>query len=110
MYRHEGRNSYAKFISALPQQLGPVIADWTKMPLLEIGKLSDKLMPLIVYNTSVLQLSSNETSDKIVLPKQNQSNRIPMGLQHFHSNQKPKGCRAHIYYTEQARTCKPLCR
>lgn len=57
------------FIWELPQQLAPVIATQTEMPLAELGKLSDELMPLAINNASTLQLLSNETSDKRVLPE-----------------------------------------
>lgn len=40
-------------------------------------------MSLVINNTSALQVSSNETNDKRVLPKQNQSSRISVGLNLF---------------------------
>lgn len=55
------------FIWALSQQVAPVIATQAEMPLVELGKLSDELMPLVINNASALQQLSNETSDKRVL-------------------------------------------
>lgn len=44
-------------------------------------------MPLVMNNAYALQLSSNEASDKRVLPEQSQSSKIHAGLQPFHANQ-----------------------
>ena len=35
---------------------------------------------------------------------------IPTGIKPFFPEQKAKICRAHLYFAEQARTCKPWCR
>ena len=35
---------------------------------------------------------------------------LPRGLQPFHPDQRPQVCRAHLYFGEEARTCKPWCR
>lgn len=43
-----------KFIRSLPKQIAPVIAAHTEMPLVELGRLSDNLMPLI-ENAPVFQ-------------------------------------------------------
>lgn len=37
------------------------------------------------------------------------SQSIPAGLRAFHAKQKPRVCRAHIWFGRQARTCKPWC-
>lgn len=55
------------FIWVLSQQVVPVIATRTEIPLVELGKLSDELMPLVINNSSALQLLNNERSDKRVL-------------------------------------------
>lgn len=37
------------------------------------------------------------------------SDAIPNNVKAFHSNQRPRVCRAHIYFGHYARTCKPWC-
>ena len=37
------------------------------------------------------------------------SDSIPNNVKAFHSNQRPRVCRAHIYFGNFARTCKPWC-
>lgn len=39
-----------------------------------------------------------------------QIERIPIGLKPFHDNQRPVVCRAHLYYGQRAKNCKPWCR
>lgn len=39
-----------------------------------------------------------------------QNNVIPLGLRPFNQTQRPKICRAHLYFAEFARTCKPWCK
>ncbi|KAF0289183.1 hypothetical protein FJT64_012542 [Amphibalanus amphitrite] len=34
----------------------------------------------------------------------------PRGLQPFYRDQRPQVCRAHLYFGQEARTCKPWCR
>ena len=40
---------------------------------------------------------------------QNSSGRPNRGLQPFHEGQRPKICRAHIFYGSNARSCRPWC-
>jgi len=37
------------------------------------------------------------------------SSTIPAGIRAFHSQQKPRVCRSHLWFGHQARTCKPWC-
>ena len=34
---------------------------------------------------------------------------VPIGVRSFHENQRPKVCRAHLFFGDNARNCKPWC-
>ena len=100
-----------KFLSALPQTIAPAVAAQTSVSLVQLGSIADELMPL---HTSFCNLSL-KSSDHKSEPKQDRSSgkfspRIPFGLRPFSADQRPKVCRAHIYFTDKARTCKPWCK
>ena len=103
-----------KFQQALPPTIGPIIASQKTTPLPDLGKLADELCAL----TS--NLAINRVHDDAVCQASlglNHRCSNPVGLSHasqdlkpFSSNQRPKICRAHIYYAERARTCRSWCR
>lgn len=99
-----------KFIQALPASIAPVLATQKDLTLSQLGKLTDELLPLInqascfhipqPLSASVPQPQTNYQPPKKLLPP---------SVQPFHSSQKPKVCRGHIYYGQKSRTCKPWC-
>ena len=91
-----------KFLLALPATISPVIASQKELSPTQLGKLSDELMPLLnninatAFTAQHRTQKTEKSKDNIVLP--------------FFPEQKAKICRAHLYFAEQARTCKPWCR
>lgn len=108
-----------KFIQSLPGTIAPALATQKTLTLTQLGSMADELMPLHnqinhVYNSGHKQ-SSKQTTTRNEKPFPNSKvncdiNNIPIGLRPYHPNQKPKFCRAHLYYEAKARTCKPWCR
>lgn len=102
-----------KFLAALPNTISPAIAAQKTLSLTQIGSLADELMPMHNNFCNLTQKQSS-TSYKT----ENDSNKyaksspasIPIGLKPFNSNQRPKICRAHIYFADYAKTCKPWCK
>ena len=105
-----------KFISALPSNVGLVIASQKEFTLQQIGKLADELMPLLSISPSnqvstVNEIrTNNSSSNKTERNPRDDRNPVPYGIRPYRPDQKPRVCKAHIYYADAARTCKPWCR
>ena len=103
-----------KFIQALPQSIAPVIASQTDLELSRLGKMADDLLRL--YNRQddahINQVSTPPPSQasKAGHSRSAAVENIPYGLRPFNNNQKPKVCRAHLYFGENAKYCKPWCK
>lgn len=104
-----------KFIQALPPSIAPVLAAQKDLSLIQVGKLADELMPLALQANAFVASSSNPTRN---VGSQNFrseqrprvfSSAVSRGLQPFFEGQRPSVCRAHIFYGNQARTCRPWC-
>lgn len=106
-----------KFLQSLPSSLSPALATQKEVPLRQLGTLADELMPLCKSGDNSAQISqasaSSSRPQKFYSKNKNSSNEsndhIPFGLRPFTSNQKPKVCKAHLYYASKARSCKPWC-
>lgn len=108
-----------QFINALPSSILPVVAAQKELTVQQLGTLADELTPFFT-KSSVLQVSDHNQSvrQKTRPSCEIQANarplasntELPHGLKPFHERQRPKICRAHIYYAEFARTCKPWCK
>ena len=96
-----------KFLQALPATISPVIASQKELSPTQLGKLVDELMPLL-NNTNATAFTAQHRTQKTEKSKDNIL--IPTGIKPFLPEQKAKICRAHLYFAEQARTCKPWCR
>ena len=98
-----------KFLQALPSTIAPVIASQKELRLDQLGKLADELMPLLAQKTTPINLAQASPANS---PQQQQqfSSKIPPGVKPYSATQKPKVCRAHIYYANYARNCKPWCK
>jgi len=116
-----------KFLQMLPSNISPVIAASSTLTLDQIGALADELVSLPIGNSSAgiaYQIGhSQSASPSSNYPyhyhgrRQDQFNNrrgsqpaIPNSLKPFHSKQRPVVCRAHLYFGQEARTCKPWCR
>ena len=103
-----------KFISILPPNIAPAVATQTSVSLTELGTLADELMPL--HNKLCNVAISSSTDKPYTRDNRTRNDSAPsqpaqhIGLRPFSPNQRQKICRAHIFYAERARTCKPWCR
>lgn len=122
-----------KFIKGLPDSIRSNIVTYKSNDLDELARVADMLMsfstpshvahikPSFEYPQRHTQRHSQRHS-----PSRNPSsspnysfrnspspvfneNSIPMGVRAFHSKQRPHVCRFHIYYGNDARSCKPWC-
>ena len=100
-----------KFIQALPSSISPVVATQKDLSLQQLGKLADELMPFAQSQCMAVQpAATSKSASNPSTASTKTSSSIPTGVRPFNSNQRPVVCRAHIYFGEKARTCKPWCR
>jgi hypothetical protein len=118
-----------KFTQSLPSSMRAVLAA-QDLPLDKIGKLADELLPLCETSVSAVDRSYAYQSrnhsperhyDQSSYNTDRKSNNVAkysrpcetpqqhQGLQPFHSNQRQKICRAHIFYADNARSCRSWC-
>ena len=102
-----------KFLQAVPSSISAVLASQKNMDLVELGKLADEL---VVFSQSYKPISAvDQTSvthqHSVGLPRHTSSptSNLSKGVQPFHKNQRPKVCRAHLYFGTEAKWCKPWC-
>ena len=96
-----------KFLQAVPATISPVIASQKELSPTQLGKLADELMPLL-NNINATAFTAQHRTQKTEKSKDNII--LPTGIKPFFPEQKAKICRAHLFFAEQARTCKPWCR
>ena len=103
-----------KFVTALPTTISPILATQKSLTLAQLGSMADELMPLHnqinVVNHKERKPSFSYSEGVSSKEYFSDANAIPIGLRPYHSKQRPTICRAHLYYNEQARTCKPWCK
>ena len=113
-----------QFLHSLPDQYLPALASHSDLPLKRLGKIADDLAPYL--NKSINQASafhvSNNYNQNASSSRSNSSNYgnnknfngnnnpIPIGIRPYSQSQRPRICRAHIYYADKANTCKPWCK
>ena len=107
-----------KFMQSLPPVIATALASQKSLSLTEIGSMADELSPLV--NNQVNYVNNYQTNDD--RQQQYQKSRhfetrnkfstpaLPLGLRPFGANQRPKICRAHLYFADKARVCKPWCK
>lgn len=105
-----------KFLQSIPSSISPVIASRKDLSLQELGRLADELLPYF-DKTSVLTVEStnhnSQSRQRSPTPSRYTNNsgmQLPFNVRPFSENQKTKVCRAHLYFAEKAKTCKPWCR
>lgn len=96
-----------KFIQALPLGIRPVVAAQTSLDLDQLGVLANDLASLApaVPIAAVASPSPSPAANSVPSSGSN----LPPGLRPFGRTQRPKVCRAHLYFAEKARSCKPWC-
>lgn len=104
-----------QFIQALPSSISPIIASQKDLTLQQLGELADELLPY--FNSQTVnavqpsqQYQKAASADRPSNSNTDQKSEIPIGLRPFNSKQRPVICRAHIYYGENARTCRNWCK
>ena len=102
-----------KFLQKLSPSLSTVLALQRDMSLTALGKLAEELTPYLSTNSTS---AYNVVAPIDAVQEQRQqkqkcatNERIPWGLRPFRDEQRPKICRAHIYFAARARNCKPWC-
>lgn len=98
-----------KFVQSLPSSIAPAVAAQKRLTLDELGTLADELMPLTSQINKVFE-NKNGKRDYQKPEKKNPQNNIPFAYRPFYKDQRPKICRAHLYFANEARTCKPWCK
>ena len=102
-----------KFLQALHSSISPVVASQKDVTHTQLGRLADELMPLLNNDKAfVVQrpVSTKNNSQTNYTGKYNHDTSVPIGVRPYRSNQRTRICRAHIYYANEARTCKPWCK
>ena len=106
-----------KFIKALPNNIRPIIATYdTSTSLEELARVSDTLMSYNVtcgaqvnqvYTSRPSYSHRDPTGGNMTVNYVHSS--IPVGVRAFHDKQRPRVCRYHLYYGQNAKSCKPWC-
>ena len=98
-----------RFLEALPMAIRAPLAARPTLPLEELGALANDILPLVAgaHQADVYPLQTTSAPT----PRQSTFNsEIPYGLRPYHQEQRPKICRAHLYFTDAARTCTYWCK
>lgn len=110
-----------QFLKALPNHISPALAV-DDMPMQTLGKIADNLVAQIqpekrevayyVNNTNPSRLQKYGGPSNYQKKEKNNgiSGNVPYGLRPYKPEQRQKICRAHIYFAENARTCKNWCK
>ena len=127
-----------KFLRALPNTIRPLLVTYDSATSLEeLARVADTLLAYSSDTTqsNVLNVSANTynpCSGNVYHVQQNRSDRnrgpgsgtsitsgssgvdfshasIPTGVRAFHRNQRPRVCRYHLYYGNNAKSCKKWC-
>ena len=111
-----------KFQQSLPQSMAPIVASQKTMDLDALGKLADELLPLCNHSASSHSINSaslaqnsynthQRTHNQPHYQERQQNNSTALrGVAPFAEGQRPRICRAHIYFADQARTCRNWCK
>jgi len=102
-----------RFQQALPPTVAPIIAAQKTTPLEDLGKLADELCSLtnkLAINHVPRSNTSHSRTHREQSHSTNRSNSFSTGLTPFSPDQKPKICRAHIFFADKAKTCCSWCR
>ena len=123
-----------RFLQSVPASISPVLTAQTTLNLDQLGVLADELTSMSLSNqhtwttNDVNHISGDryESSDtrgqypghrptyhhqprKDRYETNRSGDRARIGVLPYHEHQKPKVCRAHLYYGPAARTCRPWC-
>lgn len=96
-----------KFLNSLPPTISPVLAAQPTLSLAQLGTLADELVTFTKANAAPVSQVSAQSQ-----PSRNFSNSVKYhpSVKPFHSEQRPRVCRSHIYFANEARTCRSWCK
>lgn len=103
-----------KFISALPSTIAPVVASQRDLPIQQLGRLADELLPLArqhIASVSDNTIFGQRRRSPSPRPRQDtrQDNSFSSQVAPFYEGQRPKICRGHLYYGNRAKSCRTWC-
>jgi len=106
-----------KFLQSIDKRISPILAAQTSVPLTNLGKLADDMMPFVEnrqFQANVLNVNRSDQYISRSRPRNDvseHSNQLRDNtIRPFSPGQRPKICRSHIYFAEKAKFCKPWCR
>lgn len=103
-----------KFLKTIPDSIRLVIVGQQSQTttLEEMARLADALMEYETKSMTVNKVGADSQHRNRGFTRQRvnyMDDAIPPNVRAFYANQRPNVCRAHIYFGERARTCKPWC-
>lgn len=106
-----------KFLKALPNTVSAALASHSAIDLTALGKLADDLMSYfdqhsvntVQSHASRPNFNNNRPTGTRSDQNRNSNSSLPFNVRPFSKDQRTKVCRAHIYFAEKAKTCKPWC-
>lgn len=103
-----------KFLQSLPVSIRPVLMTQSDLSLTRLAQLADELVPMtaapcFTATATDPSMSFGKRADRPVREQPVSGVGIPIGLRPYNPSQRPRVCRAHIYFGQAARTCKPWC-
>ena len=106
-----------RFQQALPSNLAPLIASQKNLPLDDLGRLADELIPLL-RDQSICEVGTGSNKDSSFgknnfhtfnKPHVSNFSTKSLTLKPFSDGQRPKVCRCHIFFGSRARNCRSWC-
>ena len=104
-----------KFLQSVDQAAAAVLAAQKDCPLSQLGQLADDILPFIRKSEAYMVRGDDQTPPtRTASPHHHQTSTSDAtypsrGVQPFSEGQRPKVCRAHLYFGTAARTCRPWC-
>ena len=95
-----------QFLEASPPSISSVLVSHNDLSLAQMAKLADSMLPYVQQPTNdVLHVKQRASTTA------NRNEKfVPISIRPFSPDQRPKICRAHIYFADRAKTCKPWCK
>jgi len=95
-----------KFLSSVDEKIRPVLAAQSTLTLNQLGTLADELAAFSISKNA----SCSSTKAEVGRPGRfQQYSSDCQQIRPFHPQQRPKICRAHIFYGPEAHTCRHWC-
>ncbi|QQP52897.1 Galactose-1-phosphate uridylyltransferase [Caligus rogercresseyi] len=94
-----------KFLSAAPSEISPVLVSRSEDSIDQLGRLADQLYEMLSLRPV------NSINSATPRPERRTGSREfkSLSLTPFFPDQRPKVCRAHLFYGLKANSCKPWC-